>query len=80
MGAQRDANGFATAYPNGDPEVIDIGRHPVGFRGERDGRSSQMDKISVPQGKVAVLLALAVSVRQSRKSKRLVGGKGSSGM
>jgi hypothetical protein len=26
-----------------------------------------MDKISVPQGKVAVLIALAVSVRQSRR-------------
>ena len=66
MGAQRDADGFAAAHSDGNPEVIDVARDPVGFRGESDWDARHVHKLSMAQLKVPVLAALAVSVWQSR--------------
>ena len=65
MGAQRDADGFAAAHSDGNPEVIDVARDPVGFRGESDWHACHVHKLSMAQLKVPVLAALAVSMWQS---------------
>ena len=47
MGAERDADWFAGPDSDRDPEVIDVRRHPIDFRGEGDGRAGDMDEIAI---------------------------------
>ena len=70
MRAQSDANGFAGAYPDGNPKVIDVTRKPVGFRGESDWGARHVHKLSVSELKLPVLAALAVSMWQSEIAPR----------
>jgi hypothetical protein len=65
MGAKCYAQGFAVGHSEGDPEVIDVARNFVGFRGEGDRYSRHADEVSIAQLEVSVLTALAMSVWQS---------------
>jgi hypothetical protein len=65
MGAKRDADGFASANPDGNPEVIDVAWDAVGFCGESDWYARHVHKVSMVQLKVPVLALLASSVWQS---------------
>jgi hypothetical protein len=65
MGAQRDADGLAAAYPDRNPEMIDVARDPVGLRRESDWDTSRVHELSMSQRKIRVLAVLAASVWQS---------------
>src|SRR5664279_409144 len=67
MSAERDSEGFIAADPDGNPEMIDIGRDAVGFRGEGDRHARQVHKLPMPQWKVVMLTALAVSMGQASR-------------
>jgi hypothetical protein len=67
MGAQRDPDRFAAANSDGNPEVIDVTRNPVGFRGKRDRHARDMNKVSMSERKVSMLAAVAVSMRQASR-------------
>jgi hypothetical protein len=64
MGAKRNTDGFASAYPDSYPKVIDVAWDPVGFRSESDWYARHVHKLSMAQLKVPVLVVLAVSVWQ----------------
>ncbi len=64
MGAKRNTDGFASAYPDSYPKVIDVAWDPVGFRSESNWYARHMHKLSMAQLKVPVLVVLAVSVWQ----------------
>jgi hypothetical protein len=64
MGAQRYAQGFAVAHPDGYPEVIDVTLDFVGFRGEGDWHSRHAHKFSLCPAGLRRLIAL-VSMWQS---------------
>ena len=62
MGTECDANGFAGAEADGDPEVIDVRGDAIYFRGERDWISDDVNKIAV--GETQVVTLLFASMRQ----------------
>ena len=64
MRAERDANWFASPDADRDPEVIDVGRHAIDFRGERDGRAGDVDEVPVVESRVNRSDASLVSMRQ----------------
>jgi hypothetical protein len=47
--------------------VIDVGRDPVGFRGERDRHTRDMHKLSMSERKVPVFASLAASMGQASR-------------
>ena len=46
MSAKRDSKGFVSTDSKSDPEVIDVARDAIDFRGESDGDTRHVDKIS----------------------------------
>jgi hypothetical protein len=52
VGAECDADRFAGAKADRDPEVIDVRRDPINFRGEGDWSSGDMNEIAVPETQV----------------------------
>jgi len=68
VSAQRDADRFAYAKADRDPEVIDVRRDPINFRGECDRSSGNMNKITVVEIQVIAWPALfSASVWQALK-------------
>src|SRR5450759_249585 len=66
MRAKCYAQGFAVAHSDRDPEVIDVTRDFVGFRGEGDRCSRHAHKLSLSPPRLRMLTALAVSMWQSK--------------
>ena len=64
MRAERDADRFAGAGAERDPEVIDVSRHAIDFRGEGDGRAGDMDEVAVAKLRIAVPARWLASMRQ----------------
>ena len=65
MGAKCYAQGFAVAHSDRDPEVIDVTRDFVGFRGKGDRYSRHAYELSLCPPRLRMLTALAVSMWQS---------------
>jgi hypothetical protein len=71
VSAQRDADRFAYAKADSDPEVIDVRRDPINFRGECDRSSGNMNEIAVVEIQVIAWPALfSASVWQALKEKK----------
>ena len=69
MRAERDPDRLAAASGDADPEMIDVGRDSVDFRGESDRFSRQPDEIAVSKTKPRVPVRLfPASVWQSQAS------------
>jgi hypothetical protein len=47
VGAERDPDGFPAPGPDGDPEMIDVRRNAIDFRGESDRSTGDMNKLAV---------------------------------
>ena len=47
MSTERDADGLAVTEADGDPEVIDVRRNAIDFRGEGDWSANNMNEITV---------------------------------
>lgn len=68
MRAQCDADRFAGAKADRDPEVIDVCRDPINFRGECDWSADNMNEIAVTETEVIARSALfSASVWQRLK-------------
>ena len=52
--AERDADWFAAARAERNPEVIDVGRHPIDFSSEGNGRARDVNQIAVAKLRIAV--------------------------
>jgi hypothetical protein len=71
MGTECDADGLAGAETDRDPEVIDICRDPIDFRGESDWSPGNMNEIAVAQTPMVARSALfSASVWQALKEKK----------
>jgi hypothetical protein len=71
MGAECDADRCAGAKADRDPEVIDVRRDTIDFRGERDRSSGNMNEIAVVETQVIPRPALfSASVWQALKEKK----------
>lgn len=64
MSAERDSKRFAGSDADRDPEVVDVGRHAIDFRGERNGRAGDTDEVAVVESRVNRPDASLVSMRQ----------------
>ena len=69
MRAERDTDWFVGTDADRDPEMIDVRRDAIDFRGEGDGSSSEMDKVALVQPKVAPLGLLSASMWQAFKER-----------
>jgi hypothetical protein len=70
MRTERDANRLAGAKADRDPEVIDVRRDPVNFRGKRDRSSGNVNEIAVVETEVIARPALfSASMWQRLKEK-----------
>ena len=71
MSAKGDADRFAGAKADRDPEVIDVRRDPINFRGECDWSSGNMNEIAVAETQVVARPALfSSSVWQALKERK----------
>jgi hypothetical protein len=71
VGTECDADRFAGAKADRDPEVIDVRRDTIDFRGEGDWSSGNMNEVAVAKTEVAARPALFfASVWQALKEKR----------
>lgn len=64
MRAQSDADRFADADPDRDPEMIDVCRDAIDFGSESDGLAGDMDEVAVVKTRVNRPDAWLVSMRQ----------------
>ena len=70
MGTECEANGPGSGEADRDPEVIDVPRDAIDFRGERDRSSGNMNEIAVAETEVIARLALfSASMWQALKEK-----------
>jgi hypothetical protein len=52
VSAECDADRFAGAKADRDPEVIDVRRDPINFRGEGDRSSAHVNEVAVAETEV----------------------------
>jgi len=66
---ERDTDRFAATDADRDPEMIDVRRDAIDFRGEGDGSSSEMDEVALVQPKVIPPGLLSASMWQAFKER-----------
>lgn len=65
MSAQRYAHRTVSTCLKSDPEVIDVSRDAIDFRGEGNRDAGRMDEIAMVEWQVAMPGTLAMSVWQA---------------
>jgi hypothetical protein len=71
VSAKGDADRFAGAKADRDPEVIDVRRDPINFRSECDWSSGNMNEIAVAETQVVARPArFSTSVWQALKERK----------
>ena len=70
MSAQRDANWFAGANTNRDPEMIDVRRNAIDFRREGNRSAGKVNEIAVVESGVAARGLLSASMWQAFKERQ----------
>lgn len=65
MSTERDADRLAGADADRDPEMIDVGRDTIDFRGERNWSAGKMNQVAMVKSKVAARGLLSASMWQA---------------